>query len=89
LDKRDLVQGVSRADKSGDLRTDFFWMARKIRENESLLSAVLRENEASVGERVPLPGDVVICLTEEGWVSVEAVSAAPGYEQLTLQSAAA
>ena len=65
------------------------WMARKIRENESLLSAFLRENEASVGERVPLPGAVVICLTEEDWVSVEAVSAAPGYEQLTLQSAAA
>jgi hypothetical protein len=35
------------------------------------------------------PGGVVICLTKEGWVSVEAVSAAPGYEQLTLQSAAA
>ncbi len=65
------------------------WMARIIRDNESLLSAFLLENEPSMDERVPLPGGAVIWLAEEGWVSVEAVSAAPGYEQLTPQSAAA
>lgn len=65
------------------------WMRRKIEENELALRSFLKEYEAEVGERVPLFGGLAATLTPEGGVFVEVVAGASGFEQLSLDDAAA